>query len=72
MTVIDLKSLTLVTKIADKDIKVNTQTKLKFRKLPYAAWFMGCFAWGTAAYTLYVTIEDLLEHHPRKYAFPLS
>jgi len=46
--------------IEDRDIKENTSTKLKFRKVPWGAWFMGLMFWGAAVFTIYQIFEELM------------
>ena len=51
--------------IKDRDIKENKSTKIKFRKVPWGAWFMGFMFWGAAIFTVYMIFEELMtfKHH---------
>jgi hypothetical protein len=48
--------------IVDKDIRENMKNKIKFRKLPLAAWFMSLLCFAMAAFTIYHTLEDFARH----------
>jgi hypothetical protein len=53
------------TDIIDRDIIENTQTKVKFRKIPYSSWSMGLIFFGGALGTIYLIFEELMtyKHH---------
>jgi hypothetical protein len=53
------------TDIEDSDIIENTQTKVKFRKIPYSSWTMGLIFFGGALGTIYLIFEELMtyKHH---------
>lgn len=50
----------LDTSIEDMDIKENSTTKIKFRKVPYSAWIMGLIFWFGAALTIYFIKEEII------------
>ena len=50
----------LATDITDRDIVENTVSKIKFRKIPYAAWIMGLIFWAGAFFTIYLIFEELI------------
>jgi cell division septal protein FtsQ len=49
------------TKIEDLDIKENTSTKLKFRKVPYSAWIMSLIFLGGALLTAWFILIELIQ-----------
>jgi hypothetical protein len=54
--------------IEDADIRENSQTKLRFRKLPYPFWIMGFAFWGGAIFVVYMLFEEMLKLESKKNA----
>ena len=47
--------------ISGHDIYENTNKRLRFRKFPWPHWIMGCIFLGSAAFIIYMVLEELVQ-----------